>query len=911
MTEAATPLKCRANRKARCIPSAPVFSVGLFWFFLATLTGLLPISSYAADHAVTNLNDSGAGSLRAALDIVAAGDTITFTPALAGTIDLASALPNLPSLTFVNAGDITLSRVTGDAIDTVLIANDGATLSGSLPSTSQTTDTDANGIIVIGSLTLADTFSGAITSRGKSGADGIFASDQLTMGDFSGTISSTTTHSGTARGLFAQNTGISLNDFIGNITIDSARAGFGINTNGTLFMQNLAGIIDVTAGENGRGLSSDAAMSINNITGTVNVKTTSQRAYGLWSGDNLAINSISGAIDAESTGDSAYGLYSSGVIDNGGGALPISGSVTAKAKDTAWAIYALNSVNLNISGTVCATSSSSTAYAIYSGNNNDTVSLANGANVRGDIEMGGGTNTLTMDGAGTLDGSANNITAMTKSGAGTWDISGKINTGTLEVQAGKLNVSITQTSSPTIDASGTITNNGEIALSISGATIPAATNYIAISSPNALAGTYSFVSNMFYSMTQRANDVIISKDSYAGIISENKETEAVAAAFDSNPAAAGSDLEAVTIELEKSSNANELGECLSQLNMVNPGSVSGISTNTAHLFSTAAQTRMAEVRTFQIMMADKDEPDPDAPESWPMVAANGDLAGIMYRQPDHKPNGLHMRVLGKTGDMQSHDGYDGYDYDTFALFGGYDRVVREGFLMGVSGGYALTQADYKDIGGSDSQLDSYTLGLYGTWFKDDWYVDTAFAGAYNQYDISRKIPFLSRTATSNSNGYALSAKTSGGHRFEAGKYGLTPMASLEYTRFHQNGYTESGAGAVNLSVEAIKSNFLESGLGGKIDRSWDTDFGRIIPEVTAMWMHEWLTQDRNLTYNMTGMPGTSLSQTTAEAANDALRFSAGLRAIHNDGLVLSLRYQGEVESYATSHSLMVEAQVVF
>jgi len=78
-----------------------------------------------------------------------------------------------------------------------------------------------------------------------------------------------------------------------------------------------------------------------------------------------------------------------------------------------------------------------------------------------------------------------------------------------------------------------------------------------------------------------------------------------------------------------------------------------------------------------------------------------------------------------------------------------------------------------------------------------------------------------------------------------------------------------------------------------------------------MWMHEWLTQDRSLTYNMTGMPGTALSQTTAEGANDALRLSAGLRAIHDDGLALSLRYQGEVEAYATSHSFMAEAQILF
>jgi hypothetical protein len=47
----------------------------------------------AADaHEVTNLNDSGSGSLRAAFAAAAAGDVITFAPGLAGTINLASQL---------------------------------------------------------------------------------------------------------------------------------------------------------------------------------------------------------------------------------------------------------------------------------------------------------------------------------------------------------------------------------------------------------------------------------------------------------------------------------------------------------------------------------------------------------------------------------------------------------------------------------------------------------------------------------------------------------------------------------------------------------------------------------------------------------------------------------------------------
>ncbi len=43
-------------------------------------------SAFAADQTVTNLNDSGTGSLRYAIDNTVDGDKITFDPGLAGPI---------------------------------------------------------------------------------------------------------------------------------------------------------------------------------------------------------------------------------------------------------------------------------------------------------------------------------------------------------------------------------------------------------------------------------------------------------------------------------------------------------------------------------------------------------------------------------------------------------------------------------------------------------------------------------------------------------------------------------------------------------------------------------------------------------------------------------------------------------
>src|ERR1700690_3732278 len=54
---------------------------------------LLNLAADAATLTVTNLSDSGPGSLRNAMIVAAAGDTINFTNTLTGTILLATSLP--------------------------------------------------------------------------------------------------------------------------------------------------------------------------------------------------------------------------------------------------------------------------------------------------------------------------------------------------------------------------------------------------------------------------------------------------------------------------------------------------------------------------------------------------------------------------------------------------------------------------------------------------------------------------------------------------------------------------------------------------------------------------------------------------------------------------------------------------
>ncbi|MDJ0931528.1 hypothetical protein [Breoghania sp.] len=70
-----------------------------------------------------------------------------------------------------------------------------------------------------------------------------------------------------------------------------------------------------------------------------------------------------------------------------------------------------------------------------------------------------------------------------------------------------------------------------------------------------------------------------------------------------------------------------------------------------------------------------------------------------------------------------------------------------------------------------------------------------------------------------------------------------------------------------------------------------------------------LSPDRDVTYSLTSLPITVLTQTLSETGGDALNLSASLRYVTDDDLALTTRYEGELEPH--SHSLLAEIRYVF
>lgn len=147
---------------------------------------------------------------------------------------------------------------------------------------------------------------------------------------------------------------------------------------------------------------------------------------------------------------------------------------------------------------------------------------------------------------------------------------------------------------------------------------------------------------------------------------------------------------------------------------------------------------------------------------------------------------------------------------------GADHLFFNSLLVGGGVGYTYSHIDWEKSRG-DGHWNSIYIGPYLGWLKDQAYVNLLLLGSYHMYHIDRNIRFpgIHRTAHSEHHSYDLLARLDGGYKFRVNTGGtldhfyVLPEGRISYLNIFENGYTESGAGSINLKVDSKYSAFLQ------------------------------------------------------------------------------------------------------
>jgi fibronectin-binding autotransporter adhesin len=144
----------------------------------------------------------------------------------------------------------------------------------------------------------------------------------------------------------------------------------------------------------------------------------------------------------------------------------------------------------------------------------------------------------------------------------------------------------------------------------------------------------------------------------------------------------------------------------------------------------------------------------------------------------------------------------------------------ENLTTGVYIGYQGLQVKYNN--GSRLVDNAVRFGTVASWGQEwgpgEVYVNALVGGAYHGYNVDRKIQFgtIDRTARGTPGAWELDAALATGYNFEAGGFVFGPVTSLQYTYLAVQGFTETGAGVLNLDVDPYNSSSLLYSLGGQV-----------------------------------------------------------------------------------------------
>ncbi|MBE3144628.1 MAG: autotransporter outer membrane beta-barrel domain-containing protein, partial [Planctomycetes bacterium] len=247
---------------------------------------------------------------------------------------------------------------------------------------------------------------------------------------------------------------------------------------------------------------------------------------------------------------------------------------------------------------------------------------------------------------------------------------------------------------------------------------------------------------------------------------------------------------------------------------------------------------------------------------------------------DNEPrNGWWLKGFGYSGNQDAREGFTGYNARTLGTMIACDTPIGLDTRAGLGFGYARSTINGETFDAS-TEFDSYQAIAYIGHEDGPWFVNGSASFGWNEYSSMRHIEFpgVDRKATTKYSGQDYSAFVSTGFHLSAPQeFTITPLASLQYTRMHLDGYTERGAGDIDLKAKSQDYDFLESGLGVKVERYFsDRNGTSYVPEGHFNWFHELSNPELKQTAKYTAAGSGSFTTPGLKTADDMFNVGGGL-----------------------------------
>jgi outer membrane autotransporter protein len=234
---------------------------------------------------------------------------------------------------------------------------------------------------------------------------------------------------------------------------------------------------------------------------------------------------------------------------------------------------------------------------------------------------------------------------------------------------------------------------------------------------------------------------------------------------------------------------------------------------------------------------------------------------------------------------------------------GADYRLRPDLLVGLGAGY-VSGTQWTDGFNGRGTTDAFSGSLYASYTPGPLYIDGLVGYAYAIDRLTRTISISGlqpRTAQASTGANQFMGQIETGYKLAVpvpATASITPFFRLAGSTTRQNGFTESGAQSLDLTVAPQTTNSLRTTLGADLA----AEIRKVAVDLRLGWQHENADTARPMTASFAGAPGQAFTVYGATPQRDSAVLGLAARTHVADATELYARYDGEVGGGSDNHA---------
>lgn len=270
-----------------------------------------------------------------------------------------------------------------------------------------------------------------------------------------------------------------------------------------------------------------------------------------------------------------------------------------------------------------------------------------------------------------------------------------------------------------------------------------------------------------------------------------------------------------------------------------------------------------------------------------------------------------VKPFGSWAEQGNRNGVSGYNATIGGIAFGADATISDTTRLGLALAYANAGVDStSSVAPQTANINLYQLIGYGSHNLDaqteiNYQVDIGTNRTHGRRDIA----FAGVSANANYNSLSAHAGIGIGRTYPlSADNTFTPSARVDYTWIRDDGYTETGAGGLNLTVNSRTTEALVLSVDGKFTHKL-SDATTFLANAGAGY--DTMAKQTSLTATYAGAPGLSFTTRGIDPSPWILRGGLGIVTHTQSGMEVSARYDVEHRTDFTNQTASVKFRWAF